>query len=71
MRLPNGKIFMNEVKEKYCIAITDNPQADEIEYYFKIYNAEKLIYINGEIKKEYYSKGGNGFEVEVSREERA
>lgn len=53
MRLPNGKIFMNEVKEKCCIAITDSPQADEIEYYFKIYNAEKLIYINGEIKKEY------------------
>ena len=55
MKLPQGKIYMNEVNEKNCIAITDNPQPDEIEYFFKNYynNAEKLIYVNGDVVKEY------------------
>ena len=55
MRLPQGNIYTNEINEKNCIAITDNPQPDEIEYFFKNYiNAEKLIYVNGDVVKEYF-----------------
>lgn len=57
LKLPTGEIYKNEIKVKNCIAITDDPDREEIVQYFVMYDeAEKLIYVNGKVKKEYLRK---------------
>lgn len=57
LKMPNGEIFINEVKNENSICITDNPDKSEIKYLFKEWkNAEKLIYVKGNFKKEFERK---------------
>lgn len=54
LRMPEGEIYVNEVRHSTCVSITDNPDKEEITSYFKMYkNAEKLIYVRGNFRKEF------------------
>jgi hypothetical protein len=54
LRMPKGEVYVDEVMTRNCISITDNPDKEEITSYFKMYkNAEKLIYVRGNFRKEF------------------
>ena len=58
MCLPQGALYINEVKAENSISFTDNPSADEIQDSFKMWkNAKTILYVvNKQIKKEYLRK---------------
>jgi hypothetical protein len=53
--LPQGELYINEVKRENSIAFTDNPSDDEIQEYFDMWKTAKtIIYVvNKQIKKTY------------------
>ncbi len=55
MRLPQGELYINEIKRENSIAFTDNPSDDEIRKYFDRWKkAKTIIYVvNKEVKKIY------------------
>ena len=54
MKMMNGLVYENEVKEKNCIAMIDNPTTDDIKWLFGTYKkANTLIYKNGNIQRAY------------------
>lgn len=54
LTLPEGQIYVNKVKLGNSICFTDNPTKEEIQKYFEMWkDAERLIYVNGDIKEIY------------------
>lgn len=57
LKMPSGEVYMNEVTRENSIAVTDNPDTNEIIEMFTMWkDANTLICVRGGVPKTYNRK---------------